>query len=349
MKKRVVQEKGIALFMVLWVLILLSGIATEFCFAMRTEVNMVRNFKEQTEAYYIALAGLNRAIFELLRNQSSPEKKTLLADEGEEADEKSSRWRMNTDIPPVLFAQGRFKVRIGNEAGKINLNTADEALLKLMLQGFDLEEQEKSVIVDSIMDWRDENDAHRMNGAENDYYQALQNPYECKNGDFDSVEELLLVRGITPDLFYGGLKNIVTAFKDSDSSRGKMRRRAKEGSGAKICINAAPKAVLLSLPQMTEDLAQSIIDFRKEADFKSMGEVSTLLGADVYGAISSYISLTASPYYQLFSIGEIADSRTRQALLVAVEVNSTTKKGYRVVQWNDHPPLPEGPFPESKE
>jgi general secretion pathway protein K len=60
-KRRVAQEKGVALFMVLWVLILLSGIATEFCFAMRTEVNMVRNFKEQTEAYYIALAGLNRA------------------------------------------------------------------------------------------------------------------------------------------------------------------------------------------------------------------------------------------------------------------------------------------------
>jgi general secretion pathway protein K len=100
-KKRTAQEKGIALFMVLWVLILLSGIATEFCFAMRTEVNMVRNFKEQTEAYYIALAGLNRAIFELLRNESYPEKKKLLTDENEETAETASHWRMNTDIPPV--------------------------------------------------------------------------------------------------------------------------------------------------------------------------------------------------------------------------------------------------------
>ena len=55
-------EKGIALFLVLWVLTLLSVIAGEFCFAMRTEVNMTRNFKGQTEAYYIALAGMNRAI-----------------------------------------------------------------------------------------------------------------------------------------------------------------------------------------------------------------------------------------------------------------------------------------------
>ncbi len=321
--------------MVLWVLILLSGIATEFCFAMRTEVNMVRNFKEQTEAYYIALAGLNRAIIELLRNESSPEKKKLLADESEKAPEKSSRWRMNTDIPPVAFAEGRFKVRIGNEAGKINLNTADEILLKMMLNGFDMEEQEKSVIVDSIMDWRDENDVHRMNGAENDYYQSLPNAYDCKNGDFDTIEELLLVRGITPDLFYGGLKNRLTVLEDSGSKQGQIRHGSSKAGGSKICINAASRDMLLALPQMTDDLAQSILDFRKEADFKSLGEVSTLLGGDVYGAISSHITLTPSPYYQIVSFGSILDTRTRQGISVTVEINGNIDKGYRVVQWND--------------
>ena len=337
-----------ALFMVLWVLILLSGIATEFCFAMRTEVNMVRNFKEQTEAYYIALAGLNRAVYELLRNESSPEKKKLLADENEEAAETSSRWRMNTDIPPVPFAGGRFIVRIGNEAGKVNINTADEPVLKMMLNGFDLEEQEKSIIVDSIMDWRDENDLHRMNGAENDYYQSLPDPYDCKNGDFDAIEELLMIRGITPEIFYGGLKNIVTAFKDDGSKRGKIRRRSGKADGSKICINAAPRAMLLSLPQMTDGPAQSIIDFRKEADFKTLGEVSTLLGADVYGAISRHITLTPSSYYEIESSGSIIDSRTRQGISATVEINRTIKKGYRVVQWSDRAAFPENlPLVES--
>ncbi|MBT3368344.1 MAG: hypothetical protein HN416_14425 [Nitrospina sp.] len=344
-----VQEKGIALFMVLWVLILLSAIATEFCFAMRTEVNMVRNFKEQTEAYYIARAGLNRAIYELVRNESSPEKKKLLTDENEETPETAPRWRMNTDIPPAPFAEGRFNVRIGNEAGKINLNTADEPLLKMMLNGFDFEGQEKDIIVDSIMDWRDENDLHRMNGAESDYYQSLPRPYDCKNGDFDAIEELLMVRGITPEIFYGGLKNRVTAFKDQGSKRGKIRRRSGKAGGSKICINAASKEMLLSLPQMTGDLAQSIIDFRKEADFKTLGEVSTLLGADVYGAISRHITLTPSPYYQISSVGTIDDSRTRQGLSVTIEINGALKKGYRVVQWNDRVTLSEDLFPESIE
>jgi len=335
--------------MVLWVLILLSGIATEFCFAMRTEVNMVRNFKEQTEAYYIALAGLNRAIFELLRNESYPEKKKLLTDENEETAETASRWRMNTDIPQVPFSGGRFKVRIGNEAGKINLNTADKPLLKMMLKGFEIEEQEKSIIVDSIMDWRDKNDLHRMNGAENDYYQSLPEPYDCKNGDFDTAKELLMVRGVTPEIFYGGLNQMVSVFQDRGSKRGKIRRRSGKASGSKICINAASKAMLLSLPQMSDDLAQSIIDFRKESDFKSLGEVSTLLGADIYGAISRHITRTPSSYYQIASVGNITDSRTRQGVEAMVEINSTVKKGFRMVQWNDRAALPENPSAESKE
>lgn len=349
MKIRRVQEKGIALFMVLWVLVLLSGIATEFCFAMRTEVNMVRNFKEQTEAYYIALAGLNRAVYELLRNEYSPEKKKLLVDDNEDTAETSSRWRMNTDIPPIPFAGGRFKVHIGNEAGKININTADEPLLKMMLNGFEIEEQEKGIIVDAIMDWRDENDLHRMNGAENDYYQSLPKPYDCKNGDFDAIEELLMVRGITPEIFFGGLKNMVTAFKDGGSKRGNIMRRSSKAGASKICINAASRAMLLSLPQMTDALAQSIIDFRKEADFKSLGEVTTLLGADVYGAISRHITLTPNSYYEIESFGNIIDSRTWQGISATIEINRTIKNGYRVVQWSDRTALPKNLPLESNE
>ena len=331
LRQGIKNEKGVALFMVLWVLILLSAIVTEFCFAMRTEINMVRNFKEQTEAYHIALAGINRAIGELVRNEFSPEKNKLL----EGGDETASRWRMNTDIPAVSFAQGHFQIKIKNEGGKIDLNTANERLLKLLLNGSDIEEQEKNIIVDSIMDWRDENDLHRMNGAENDYYQSLPEPYKCKNGDFDSIEELLMVRGVTPELFYGGLDNMVTAFQDRGSKRGKVRRRRNKAGESKICINAASKAMLLTLPQMTDDLAQSTLDFRKEADFKSLGEVSTLLGADVYQAISPYITLAPSPYYQIVSVGDITDSRTRQGVSAIVEINRTLDKGYRVVQWSD--------------
>lgn len=330
-------EKGIALFLVLWVLALLSVIVGEFCFAMRTEVNVTRNFKEQTEAYYIALAGLNRAIGELIRNEvarqktNTPESKM---DENEK--EEESRWRINVDIAPVPFGNGQFEVKIGNESGKININGANESLLKMMLNGFDIEEQQKSVIIHSVMDWRDKNHLHRLNGAEDSYYESLPEPYECKDGDFDSVEELLMVRGVTPEIFYGGLKDIVSVFKAPD-------RRKNVGTGHmiiradlnKININAAPKKVLLALPSMTDKLAQEIMDYRKESDFRALTEVSSLVGPDVYKAISPYIKLEIAPFYTVESVGKVEGSKIRQRVKALVVIDRSLKKGYRIVQWRE--------------
>ena len=334
------REKGIALFLVLWVLTLLSVIVGEFCFAMRTEVNITRNFKGETEAYYIALAGLNRAIGELIKNEVMPPQtsspKIVGEEEEPEDEEDEERWRVNTDIPAVSYGDGQYEVRIGNERGKININGANEALLKMMLNGFDLEEQEKSIIVDSILDWRDKNNLHRLNGAEDDYYQSLPEPYECKDGDFDSVEELLMVRGVTPEIFYGGLRDIVTVFKPSKGGTrvGKGLRTAKSDEG-KININAAPSKVLIALPSMTEDLAQEIIDHRKQSDFKSLTEVSSLVGGNVYNVISPYITLETGPYYSIMSVGKLADSRIQEGVEALVEIDQKLKKKYRVIQWRD--------------
>jgi len=337
MRRIAKSEKGIALFLVLWVLALLSVIVGEFCFAMRTEVNVTRNFKEQTEAYYIALAGLNRAIGELIRNEFARQKGKKPESKGEENEEESkSSWRMNVDIAPVPFGQGQFEVKIGNESGKININGANESLLKMMLNAFDIEEQQKSVIIDSIMDWRDKNHLHRLNGAEDSYYGSLPEPYECKNGDFDSVEELLMVRGVTPEIFYGGLRDLITVFKPPE-------RRKKLSAGYrviahdfdKININAASKKMLLALPSMTDDLTQAILDYRKEADFKSLTEVSSLVGPDVYNAISPYITLETSPFYTITSVGKVEGSKIRQGVKALIVIDRKLKKGYRLVQWRD--------------
>ena len=348
MKACLNNEKGIALVLVLWVLILLSVIVGEFCYAMRAEVNITRNFKEQSQAYYLALSGLNRAIGELIRNQVMPPKRELFEDkektEGDEGkiaeiSEETDRWRINVDIPWVDFGSGKFKVHIGNEAGKININQANETLLKMMVEAFDLDTQQKDIIADSILDWRDENDLHRLNGAEDDYYNSLPEPYDCKNDDFDSVEELLLVRGVTPELFYGGLKDMVTVLMDEDKVRKStgdiLRGRSGYVFSNKICINAASEKMLRALPLMTDELVQEIIAYRKEKDFKSPGEVSSVVGPDVFNAISPYITLEENAYYTISSVGMLPGSRVRKGIEAMVEVRPTLKKGWRVVQWRD--------------
>ncbi len=72
MKRILKSERGIALFLVLWVMALLTVIAGEFCYAIRTEANITRNFKEETQAYYIAVSGLFWAIGKLVVNEFVP-------------------------------------------------------------------------------------------------------------------------------------------------------------------------------------------------------------------------------------------------------------------------------------
>ena len=65
MKKHNNNEKGIALMAVLWVLVILIALATEFAFSMKMEVNTTRNHKEDMESYYLSKAGFNLALAEI--------------------------------------------------------------------------------------------------------------------------------------------------------------------------------------------------------------------------------------------------------------------------------------------
>ena len=342
MKRLFKSQNGIALLLVLWVLTILSVIVGEFCYTMRAEVNITRNFKEDTQAYYIALAGLNRAIAEVVKMEILPKKSASSEDEGEQ---EEISWRVNTDIPPAKFAGGEYRVSIENESGKININMADQGLLKMMLKGFDLEESEKDVIADSILDWRDKNNLHRLNGAEDDYYNSLPEPYECKDDDFDAPEELLLVRGVTPEIFYGGLKEMVTVYKDDEptpakrqTSKTKARRRKKTKAGFnKISINAASPQVLRSLPGMTDDLVEEIVEYRKEKDFKSLTELLPILGSEVYGSVLPFLTLKMQPYYTIKSMGMVEDSKTRQGIMAMIKIDRKAGKGYRIIECLDSP------------
>ncbi len=333
MRRVIDNESGIALFLVLWVLALLTVIVGEFCYTMRTEVNITRNFKEETEAYYIAGAGLNRAIVELIRNEKIPQKVNVSESDEEEAEE---RLRVNTDIPPVPFGGGQFKVHVASESGKINLNTANIRLLRMMLSGFGLEDEDRDVIVDSILDWRDKDHFHRVNGAEDDYYRSLSEPYECRDGDFKSVGELLLVRGMTPELFYGRLDDIVTVYEDDSILKSKKKK--KKTLAGKVNINAATYNMLISLPGMTEDLAREIIDYRKVSDFKSVSEIIEIVGAEVYNSIKSYLTIKTIPYYTITSVGIAGDGKTRRGVEALVKIDAKAKKGYRVIRWLDDAP-----------
>lgn len=331
MKRIFKSERGIALFLVLWVMALLTVIAGEFCYFVRTEANITRNFKEETQTYYIAVSGLSMAIGELVVNELVPRKVKAPAGEEEQED---IRWRINTDIPAIPFGDGQFKVERENESGKVNLNRAGESLLKMMLSNFAIDDANKNIIVDSIMDWRDKDSLHRPNGAEDDYYLSLPQPYKSKNGDFTSIEELLFVRGVTPGIFYdGGLKDMVAVYQDKETGLANLIRANFDFN--RININAASPRMLRALPRMTEDVVQAIIKYREKKDFRSLTDLSLLVGSDIYAGISPYVTLSLSPYYTIKSVGMLKDSQTREGVQAVVKIDRRLAKGYEIIQWID--------------
>ena len=326
-------DKGIALISVLWVLVLLTAIVAEFAYSMRTEVNITRNFKEATQAYYIAHSGLIRSVVEMLRNAAKIKNPEIAVEFSED-----NLWRVNVPIPPQKFGSGEFSVRIDNSAGLIDLNAANKALLDLMVNTLDISEDDKSIIVDSIMDWRDSDDFHRLNGAENKYYQSLPNPYACKNGPFDSVEELLLVRGMRPELFDEKLKKIVTIIPQGKTKRsaiGRSSTGAAPTSHGKININAAPRGLLEVLPQITSQQVQNLMDYRAYQDFISIAEISDLIGEQTFSAISPYITLSFSPYYLIRAEGRVTGGRASQIIQAMVKIDERLDGGYQFVRWQD--------------
>lgn len=323
-------EKGIALILVLWILTLLTVIVGQFCYTMRTETNITRNFRDDTQGYYLARAGIDRAIREImLQSNTTPDPA--------ESEEKSVKpWRVNTDIPAVSLGDGQYKVWIDNESGKININDADASLLRMMLAPFNLPLKEENIIVDSIRDWRDKDDLHRAYGAENDYYMSLAEPYQCTNGPFRTTDEILLVRGVTREIFERGLKKMITVHRDPPKkTQGRSFSHQEEKTVYRININAAPPQVLKSFPNMTEEMIQDIVNFRKEKDFRSTTELVKIVGNEVYNAVSRYITLDLSSYYTVTSTGMAEEARVAPEIEVMIRIRPG-KKEYRFIHWLDY-------------
>lgn len=188
--------------MVLWILVLLIAIASEFSHSTRTEINTTKNFKEEVESYYLAQAGVNLAIAEILQNSeyhALDQEGEILFGRKNLPESLNSNSRKNIEL-----GKGSFSYSIKDENVKLNLNILPEPTIKKMLEGSGVKMGSlRDIIADSIMDWRDKDNLHRLNGAEDDYYMTLTPPYESKDDFFDSVEELLWVKGMTKEILYG--------------------------------------------------------------------------------------------------------------------------------------------------
>lgn len=192
-------DRGVALIAVLFLAAVLTLLMYAFLREMEVEASLAASYGREKQAEQLAWGAIEKGM-------------ATVATDTQLHASPTSPWLDNpTEFYEVELGEGvyslyrapmdddaetRPKWGLMDEASKINVNVAPRNIL-MRLPGMTDE------IADSILDWRDEDDEVTNQGAENAYYQGLQPPYACKNAAFSTIDELLLVKGMTPELLYG--------------------------------------------------------------------------------------------------------------------------------------------------
>ncbi|MBP7526689.1 MAG: general secretion pathway protein GspK [Syntrophorhabdaceae bacterium] len=307
-------ERGFALLVTLWVVIILMTIVMSLSLLAKAEAYATLYFRQSFAARLLAEAGLERAIMEIYYRQANMSK-TIIPESGEAV-------RVDgTEIEGAL-GDDRYIVRIFNEAGRININTMNDqnkVIFNNLLVSLGVLKETADTIVDSALDWMDKDNLHRLHGAEDEHYQSLPNPYKAKNAPFDTAEELLLVKGVTEDILFGtkernGLIQFITVY----------------GNSSRINVNVAPKEVLMALPDMTEETADRIISQRLLGELRSLEDVRGLMGA-LYDGASGYIDTGESMSFTIESSGIRKNGGSGYGIRATVVVQSGGE--YRYVSY----------------
>ena len=198
------RPRGSVLIMVVWTVILLSVLVAGMGAQGLLAFNVTERMEHRLQASYLAQAGVQQAL------------KVLAADTTSAVDWLGDVWANHEAmLTQQTLGRGSWTVGIpsGPEASppiyglvdeerKLNLNTIPAELFRTLLedQG-QVREDDARRIADAMEDWRDVDDDPRPDGAEQFYYLGLQEAYECHNGPFEQLEELRLVRGMTPEVY----------------------------------------------------------------------------------------------------------------------------------------------------
>lgn len=191
-------ERGVALIMTLWVIVFLTAIAMNFTFSTRRGSAITRNFKEETMAYFHAVSAYEEALSYLFTD------KDLAVDFLDDTGRFWTDVKRESVTGPSERRGYDINVSITDEESRININQLNEKGLRELFEFAGVPEEAVDELVDSLSDWRDPDDLHRLQGGEDDYYKNSELPYTAKNGPLDSVSELLLIKGFKPEYLYGG-------------------------------------------------------------------------------------------------------------------------------------------------
>ena len=184
-KARARRQRGSALLSVLWLSAALSAIAFSLAITVRGEIERSSTAVDSLRAYYLARGGVERAALELFWSMSQIENRLIP--------------RYSTEVL-YHFGSGDGRVEFLPEASKLNVNRETPEVLDRLLVALGVDPGRAVEIVMAIVDWRSQTPG---GGLLDGYYSARTPSFLPPHASFQEIEELLQVKGVTPDIFYG--------------------------------------------------------------------------------------------------------------------------------------------------
>jgi general secretion pathway protein K len=314
-------QRGIALIIVLLMISIIVAVTIQWNRSTRCEMYEAANLSDGIRLRYVAESGFYAGEALLLADKNGFDALT----------EEWAKTEMLALRSGELFDNGSFNLSIEDEGGRIPVNLLvggtgynapiRDLLLRLLTgPSFRLSPDQAGEIVDAVKDWIDADDEVTGAGAERRYYAGLDRRYAAKNAPLDCIEELLMVKGVTRELFYGtgetsGLAACLTVFGDG-----------------KININTAPKPVLRALSaEMTEDAVERLDHYRRDekndlADPVWYNRVQGTAGLNIPGGLTSIRSDT----FRITAVG--LQGRMTQRVTAVVKRESDRRK-VKLLSW----------------
>jgi general secretion pathway protein K len=334
------KEQGIAIIVVMVAIFVLSALTAEFAARMKVETRLSMYSNNDTEMEWLARSGIEFARY------AAGEQLLVPNEPYDSMDQVWAGGPGGTNDGPLTGIQLPYTQQMGHgkwtlyplvdTERKYNINLAlnNEAVLQqaLILVGADA--SQNSTIIASIQDWLDRDDETHSSGAETEFYQSLSPPYVAKNGPIDDISELLLIKGVTPDVYWGpSYSNHLYSAKPNQtgfSTLSSMPAAAPVGlvdiftpiSNGKINLNTASNAVLQMIPGIDQNMADHIIQMRSEAP---IGE---------HGA-GDLVNIGLSPVATQ-SLSQFCDVRSATyEVHVDVEVGLTRRRYFALIRRNN--------------
>ncbi len=284
-------QTGAALVLVLWLITLLIIMASSFALTLQREITVVTGIKQNAEASAINDAGIHYAILMLLHP------------------DPLFTWKTYNSIYEVEYAGKRIRIQIADESGKISINSAKEEQIQQLFKSIGLAEEPQNRLTDAILDWRDENDLHRLFGAEKDQYEEADLQYQPRNKPFQTKEELQMVLGMNSEI-YNKIEPMISIYS----------------KGTSIDPKTASKTVLLSLPEVTETEVEEYIQLRIEQQRNQLPvENPTWFTGNA----------NSSQVYSILAEVEIEKDLSKQTLAIVRKGKGINNLGFEVLKWDN--------------